>query len=52
MECTKCQAMLIALKEIAEGRGPFNRDLFAHCVNTVENMKEIANKAVTEAEKE
>ena len=39
-----------ALQEIAKGYGRFSTDQFEHCRNTVEDMKELAAKAVEEME--
>ena len=39
-----------ALKEIAEGRGRFDFDHLKHCANTVDNMKDLALKALAKAE--
>lgn len=41
--------MLEALKEIAKGRGAFDRDPLQHASNTIDNMKEIANEAISKA---
>ena len=46
------QALLVALKQIALGQGRYSRDHLEHCTNTVENMKALANAALTLAEKE
>jgi len=42
--------MLAALKEIAEGKGRFSQDPFEHACNTIEEMKAIANAALSKAE--
>ena len=39
-----------ALGKISEGRGRFSRDNFEHCRNTVEDMKELAIKALAPKE--
>ena len=40
--------LLKALKEIAKGEGPYDMDHLKHASNTIDNMKEIANKAIKE----
>jgi len=43
-------ALLDALKKIAEGRGTFSLDPFKHACNTIEEMIAIANNAISSAE--
>jgi NADH:ubiquinone oxidoreductase subunit E len=43
-------ALVAALKEIQEGRGPFSRDHLQHATNTIESMKEIAATALAAVE--
>ena len=40
------ERLRVALGEIAEGRGRFSLDHFQHAKNTIEDMKEIAQKAI------
>ena len=35
-----------ALREIAQGSGPFSRDRLTHAENTIESMKELARAAL------
>jgi len=46
----KMEELRDALKEIAEGRGTYDLDRLKHCANTVEDMKALANKALTDEE--
>lgn len=43
-------AMLTALKKIAEGRGRFSTDQLTFAANTIDDMKELANEAIAQAE--
>lgn len=36
-----------ALKEIAKGEGAYSHDQLEHATNTIRNMKEIANEALS-----
>lgn len=38
--------LVAALEEVAKGMGPYSRDPLAHASNTIEDMKDIATKAV------
>ena len=51
---SKTDELLTALKEIAKGEGAYSRDQLEHCVNAVENMKNLAKQAIklVEPEKE
>jgi hypothetical protein len=42
--------MLEALREIAKGEGRFSRDPLEHAANTIEDMKALAEAAITKAE--
>ena len=42
--------LLVALKEIAKGEGPFSRRPLEHAANTIEHMKEIARAAIAKTE--
>ena len=50
MACNSFYALLDALMEIAKGEGAFSRDPLTFANNTIENMKEIANTAIAQAE--
>jgi hypothetical protein len=41
--------MLKALQEISKGEGRYNMDKFIHASNTIEDMKQIAIKAINKA---
>ena len=41
------EEMRKGLQEIAKGTGEFSRDPLEHAENTIENMKEIANKLLS-----
>jgi hypothetical protein len=43
--------LLNALKEIAEGRGAFDRSPLVHYSNCIEEMQRIANAAIAKAER-
>jgi hypothetical protein len=47
-KCDRIHILLNALHEIAKSKGRFSLDHFEHCRNTVENMKELAIKAIDE----
>ena len=40
------ETMRTALEEILEGKGAFSRDPLTHASNTIDDMKEIARKAL------
>ena len=42
--------LLAALKEIAKMEGPYSRDPLTHAENVIENLTNIANKAIAKAE--
>jgi len=42
------EQLKLALKEIAKGEGAFSLDPLTHASNTIDNMKEIAEKALEE----
>ena len=42
--------LLDALKEIAKMEGPYSRDPLTHAENVIENLTNIANKAIAKAE--
>lgn len=44
--------LLEALREIAMGKGAFDRDVLVHAENTIENMKSIAREAISKAQGE
>ena len=44
--------MLEALKEIAKMEGPYSRDPLTHAENVIENLTNIANKAIAKVEGE
>ena len=44
--------LLSALKEIAKMEGPYSRDPLTHAENVIENLTNIANKAIAKAEGE
>ena len=44
--------MYKALKEISEGKGAYSFDPLEHASNTINNMKELAEQALTKAEGE
>lgn len=54
-ELTRKDELLMAvgegLKEIAIGRGAFNRDPLIHAGNTIDSMKDIARMLLTKMEK-
>ena len=41
------KSLLTALKEIAKGEGRYSMDPLEHAGNTVEDMKELANAAIS-----
>jgi hypothetical protein len=41
--------LLKALREIAKGEGRYSRDPLEHASNTIEDMKALAEKAITKA---
>jgi len=43
-------AMYEALKEISEGKGRYSLDPLTHASNTIDDMKEVAVKALIKAE--
>ena len=43
---------LEALKEIAKTEGPYSRDPLTHAENVIENLTNIANKAIAKVEGE
>jgi len=43
-------AMYEALKEISEGKGRYSLDPLTHASNTIDDMKEVAIKALIKAE--
>lgn len=45
------EKLVEALREIKKGEGAFSRDQLTHANNTIENMKEIADQALTDAER-
>jgi hypothetical protein len=45
-EVKSSASMLEALKEISEGKGRYNEDQLIHASNAVEDMKELAIKAI------
>jgi hypothetical protein len=47
-KCDRIHILLNALSEIAKGKGRFSLDHFEHCKNTVEDMKELAVRAIDE----
>jgi len=48
--CNCHAGLLEALKEIAKGEGAFNRDPLTHAMNTINNLKLIANEAIQKFE--
>ena len=44
--------LLAALREIAKMEGPYSRDPLTHAENVIENLTNIANKAIAKAEGE
>ena len=44
--------LLAALKEIAKMEGAYSRDPLTHAENVIENLTNIANKAIAKAEGE
>ena len=46
------QEMLEALKEIAKMEGAYSRDPLTHAENVIENLTNIANKAIAKVESE
>ena len=42
--------LLAALKEIAKMEGAYSRDPLTHAENVIENLTNIANKAIAKAE--
>ena len=42
--------LLYALKEIAKTEGPYSRDPLTHAENVIENLTNIANKAIAKVE--
>jgi len=46
------QEMLEALKEIAKMEGAYSRDPLTHAENVIENLTNIANKAIAKVEGE
>ena len=49
---TTASYLVNALEEIAKGEGRFSRDHLTHCTNTVEDMKEIAEAALTRVQED
>ena len=46
----KLDDALAALKEIAKMEGPYSRDPLTHAENVIENLTNIANKAIAKVE--
>jgi hypothetical protein len=46
--CHEIERLRAALKEIKKGEGPFDRDPLLHAGNVIEDMKEIASRALGE----
>lgn len=47
--CNSHDELVEALEEIAEGKGRYSTDPFQHAINTIDDMKELARKALAKA---